>query len=470
MNLTDKKEIELRDLIAEVSSLKLMNSLLDIGYYIGRGMNDAIGQFVSHPKLWFMDPEELKNWQFKAIRQSFDYHYNKCEFYRNYCKNNGNVRPEEIKSYEDILKIPQMPAEVFKKTRISSIPKNRIRTVVTTSGTNGSPSYLVRDFRSLLWTGIPIARWAVNHWCITMCNYAVKRYDENPIRYGKGVGIWKTFEEAMDKGYKKSVKNIYMGVFTPEPRESSAWLTHAFSTITPFAKLLGIPIDFYLKGFEFDPEKILNIIKERSKKNKMMLFIGFHYVFNELMKYMDESGERLLIDPDGSNNSFIFMAGGWKKLSGEEIDKEEFRKKLSEYFGIWEPYILDVYGFGESNLLTFDFCPERNMHIPPTVLAVTRDPDTLEIQDYGEEGLLSVWDPTMHSFPAFVITDDIVKLTEPFKCECGLTTQTLQYLGRAPKAELRSCGLKIQQILTEEDEKSLEELKKKQKLRIDIGI
>ena len=110
------------------------------------------------------------------------------------------------------------------------------------------------------------------------------------------------------------------------------------------------------------------------------------------------------------------------------------------------------------------------MHIPPTVLAVTRDPETLEIQDYGEEGLMSVWDPTMHSFPAFVITDDIVKLTEPFKCECGLTTQTMEYVGRAPEAELRSCGLRLQKSLTEEDEKSLEELKEKQKLRIDIGI
>ena len=60
-----------------------------------------------------------------------------------------------------------------------------------------------------------------------------------------------------------------------------------------------------------------------------MIFIGFHYVFNELMKYMDESGERLSIDPDGSNNSFIFMVGGWKKLSGEKVDKKEFRKKLS---------------------------------------------------------------------------------------------------------------------------------------------
>ncbi len=48
--------------------------------------------------------------------------------------------------------------------------------------------------------------------------------------------------------------------------------------------------------------------------------------------------------------------------------------------------------------------------------------------------------------------------------------QTMEYVGRAPEAELRSCGLRLQNSLTEESGKELEELKKKQKLRIDIGI
>jgi long-chain-fatty-acid---luciferin-component ligase len=413
-----------------------------------------------------METDELKEWQFKAIHRSFGYHYKKCDFYRNYCKDNGDVKPGDIRTYEDVLKIPQIPVEAFKKTRISSVPEKKIKTVVTTSGTSGNPSYLVRDFRSLLWTGMPALRWLMNHWAVTIAKDAVKRYEEHPERYGTSLGNFKTYEEAIKIGFKQSLKNIYVGVFTPEPDETSAWIVGAFSTVMPLTKLLALPIDFYLKGFKFDPEKILETIKERNKDNKMMLFVGFHYVLNELMDYMDSIGERLELDPDGSNQCFILMAGGWKKLSGEAVDKAQFKKKLSEHFGIWEPYILDIYGFGESGMLTFDFCPERNMHIPPTVLAVTRDPDTLEIQEYGEEGLFSVWDPTMRSFPSFVITDDIVRLTEPFKCECGLTTQTMEYVGRAPKAELRSCGLKLQQSLREEDKKKLEELKEKHKLKV----
>jgi len=190
---------------------------------------------------------------------------------------------------------------------------------------------------------------------------------------------------------------------------------------------------------------------------------------NELMKSLDDKGERLEIDPDGSNLCVTVTAGGWKKLSGEAINKEEFKKRIIEHFGVFEPLIVDIYGFGESNTVAFDFCPNRNMHLSPHVLAVTRDPETLEIQDYGEEGLMSVWDSTMLSFPSFVISDDIVKLTEPFECDCGIISQCVEYKGRAERAELRSCGLKMQQILTDENMRDLTILKEKA-LRTGIGL
>ena len=423
--------------------------ILGINRLSGGARGDEIRKLVSNPKIWSMDPKELKDLQFKAIKQAFEHHYNDCKFYGNYCKNNGSVRPEDIKIADDILKIPQMPAEAFKKTRVSSIPANKIKTVVTTSGTSGSPSYLVRDVRSL---GL------IRMSYLSLAYIIIRKLVEEGIF--SGIGEFSHY----------AMRNWYLGTFSPDSDESSTWLANAFGSFVPFPNLLHIPIDFYLKGFEFVPKKILETIKERNKERKMMIFVGFHYVYNELMRYMDDTGEKLDLDPDGSNLCYIIMAGGWKKLSGEKIDKEEFRRKLSEHFGIREQNIIDAYGFGESNCLALDLCSKRRMHIPPTVLAVTRDPETLEIQDYGKEGLLSVWDPTMHSFPSFVITDDIVKLTEPFKCECGLTTQTMEYVGRAPEAELRSCGLRLQKSLTEEDEKGLEELKEKQKLRTDIGI
>ena len=423
-----------------------VKAILGINNVSSRVRGDRIGKFASDPRIWSMKQDELKTLQFNAIRQSFEHHFGQCEFYRHYCE---KINPQNIKNYDDIFKIPQLPVRAFKKARIASIPNKKIKAVVTTSGTSGNPSYLIRDAKSLK---------MIRLFYLNFAYVLIRKF----VNAGKFSGIGEFSHYAMH--------NWYLGAFSPEPNESSTWLTNAFNSFVPFPKLLNIPIDYYLKGLEFDPKNVLGRIKENKRTRKMILLLGFHYVFNELMNYMDKTGEKLELDPGGSNLCYLITTGGWKKMTGEKIDKAPFRQKLSKYFGVYEQNIIDFYGFGESNCLAFDLCSARRMHIPPTVLARTRDPETLEIQDYGEEGLLSVWDPTIYSFPSFVITDDIVKLTEPLKCECGLTTQTLEYRGRASGSELRSCGIKLGKIISEKDQKELEEFKEKQNLGIGIGV
>ena len=429
-----------RNLISSLPLVDLVNAGFGGVSSVGRVTNNPVWELVGRPDIWKMNQTKLKELQGKAIKYAFKHHYDNCDFYRNYCKDSGDIRPEDIHSIEDIInKVPQIPVEAFKKGVISSVPKNRINTVVTTSGTSGSVSYLVRDFGSLIRLGMIIVNYIANP-------AATKVLKEQ-----------KRFEGNLPKIIKYALTNWYVAPLLPEPNEASTWFTSAFKSLIPFMKMFGIPYDFHLKGFEFNPEKILEDIKKQSKKNNMVFLVGFHYVYNELMKYMDEVGETLELDPDGSNVCPTITAGGWKKLSGEAIDKKAFKKKLVDHFGVYEPYVIDLYGFGESNTIAVDFCPEGNMHLSPGVVAVTRDPKTLEVQDYGEKGLISVWDPTMLSFPSFVISDDIVKLSEPFECDgCGVTSQAVEFVGRAEKAELRSCGLKTQQILNDEEKKALE--------------
>jgi len=441
-----------RKFISNLPVIDLVNDGFETISSLGRLMNNPTWELSATPKLWHMDQKKLEDLKFEAIKYAFNYHYNNCEFYRRYCSDYGNVKPGDIHSVEDVLeKIPQIPVEAFKKTMISSIPKNRIHTVVTTSGTSGNYSYLPRDYGSLLRIGMIIVNFIANNGS----SWVLK---DQP-----------RFEGKLSKLINYALQNFYASILLPNPNEASTWFSSAFKGLLPMMKLLQIPYDFHLEGFRFDPEKILNRIKEQMKDNKMVWMVGFHYVLNELMKYMDEKGERLELDPDGSNLCPTVLAGGWKKLSGEAINKEEFRKKIVEHFGVYEPLTVDLYGFGESNTIALDFCTERNMHLSPHVLAVTRDPDTLEVQDYGEEGLMSVYDPTMLSFPSFVISDDVVKLTEPFECDCGVVSQCVEYKGRAKKAELRSCGLKMQQILTDENMRDLIILKEKA-LREGIGL
>jgi NAD-dependent SIR2 family protein deacetylase len=73
--------------------------------------------------------------------------------------------------------------------------------------------------------------------------------------------------------------------------------------------MLRIPYDFHLNGFKFDPEKILNTIEERRKENKTVWNVGFHYVLNELMNYMDSKGITYELDHNGSNVCVTAIAG-----------------------------------------------------------------------------------------------------------------------------------------------------------------
>jgi long-chain-fatty-acid---luciferin-component ligase len=430
----------MRPVMASLPIPEMISTVLDMAYWRAVHKNNYIDQLVRHPKFMFLKPDELKDMQTKAIRQAFKHHYNDCEFYHNQCKSIG-VKPNDIHSFNDITKIPQIPSETFKQGGILSVPENKILTVVTTSGTSGLPSFLARDITSIERIIIELIRYIID-FCYPIAANIVGREMKDYYRY--------------------CMNNWHVGLFIPSIKESSSWMNQISNYAGFLAPLFAIPFDIYLKEMKFDPAEIFKKIKETHKQDKMIFLVGFHYIINEMMNYMDEIGETLDLDPTGKNVCGMLLAGGWKKLSGEEVDKRAFKKRVKEHFGITERFILDIYGFAESNMLACDFCPDGKVHGIMSSLLVTRDPDTLEVQDFGEKGLISVYDPTMNTYPAFVITDDLGRISEPHICEgCGMTTQDIEYLGRAPKAELRSCGLRTQQILTDKDKKGLEMLRMK---------
>ena len=440
----------LRNVISSLPVDQIITKVLNVRYWYALKKNDYITQLCSHPKYGFMLIEELKELQWRAVKQAFVHHYNDCQIYREHCID-ANIKPDGIRKYDDIMTIPQIPAEMFKKGGIISIPRSNIMSVVTTSGTTGSPSYLPRDISSMINFAEEIIRLIINV-------YEPAAAD----RTGR------TKREIV----KYALSNCAVDLFTPTPQETSTWLTQALAPVIPIAKMVGVDVGFYLKNFKFDPAKVLKTMKEHNKENKMMIFWAFHYIINEMMKYMDETGERLELDPTGNNICVMALGGGWKTLEGNKVDKKEFIKMIKEHFGLNEDFIFDLYGLGEVQFGTLEvLCPEKRMHVVAQApIIATRDPDTLEIQEHGEEGLLSIWDPTMNAYPGFVISDDIVKITDVYKCPaCGRTTQDIKFIGRANKAELRSCGLKTQQILNDDSSELLNKFKMENVMKAEIG-
>ena len=114
----------------------------------------------------------------------------------------------------------------------------------------------------------------------------------------------------------------------------------------------------------------------------------------------------------------------------------------SSYFVIKGDQYFDVFNQVESNTPFFE-CRCHRKHIPAGFLVFTRDPVSLEKLDDGEEGVLCFLDSSAESYPAFVITDDIGRITEG--CECCLGGQVFSFTRRVRTVETKGCALKLEQ-------------------------
>ena len=414
----------LRRFIGDMPVENILNTLINLQYASAKVKKDYITQLASHPDHNHMKIEELKDLQTKAVRQSLTYHYNRCSSYRNLC---GDL--PVVNKFEDIFNIPQIHAEEFKNDDFLSIDKSKIVSVITTSDLSGTYNKLPRDMTSQMRLMIQMLRYILTSALPLVADYSGRSIKE-ARRY--------------------ALNNWAINFLTPPPNESSSLIVKIFEGILPVCRMLNIKTSYFLNNMEFDPEKAFNDIKEINKDNKMMMFVGFHYIFSQIMDYMDEIGERLNLDPTGKNICIACFGGGWKTLDGKKVDKDQFKDKLKEYFGLNDLFIVDAYSFAEANFVTLDLCPSKKSHLVLPVVIRTRDPETLELQDYGETGIISVWDPFMNSYPAFIMTDDVGIVSDYYKCDdCGFVGQDLILKGRLSKAEFRSCGLKLQQMMEE---------------------
>ena len=65
------------------------------------------------PNLFFSNYEENKRLLFHAIKHSFKHHYENNTIYNGFCKIN-EISPDNIKSRNDLFKIPLLPDSFFK--------------------------------------------------------------------------------------------------------------------------------------------------------------------------------------------------------------------------------------------------------------------------------------------------------------------------------------------------------------------
>jgi long-chain-fatty-acid---luciferin-component ligase len=361
----------------------------------------VIDDFLAIENPWALDENEMKDFQFRSIREAFENHYANNKLYRGFCDRKG-FTPENLKSYEDLIKIPVLSTRIFKEGfKLLSVDEGDVVQTHTSSGSSGSQSRVPRDR-------------------ITLDRFTISMHKS--ILYTAG-------------------SYGYLAMLGPSPDELGDL------SLANYAQVgcdMAEDYEFFLKDYDFDPEYIIE--KCNATPHRPVRIGGGPMLILDLADWIMETGDKITsLTPD----SMITSGGGFKDMMGVAMDRDEYDEKVSEAFGVPKRNIRDAYGMSELNAIMLE-CSEQVKHVPPWIHMSIRNPANLDEEVApGEEGLPAFLDPLANSYPGFVIADDIVRsvVGHDEVCGCGLRGPGLfKVVRRAEGAEEKGCGRHVDEL------------------------
>ncbi len=408
--------------------------------------------------------EEVEKIRLNAIRESFSHHYSNNLFYHNYCRENG-VKPDDIKSLDDLGKIPLLEDKFFKEYpsdkpkqlyewlyTVSSVDigkfdfkgksleeflewtEEKLNGVVThSSGTTGKFSFMFRDART---------RNRMFYSADKILLFSIYPPDDNAhIVYPGPVKTHLTMGRWVAEGTK---------IFDDEHRHFLTDRKLSMDIIRIMSGQIGgmgdkLKLLLIQKAMHKGQLKLIKLLEEIEKRNEQMYMVTFPFQLYDLMKIMEEKGIYLDL---GKTDSVIITGGGWKIHENIKITSDEMADRIEKFFGIKRENYRDIYGMSEMNALALE-CDARYKHFPPWIYPMVLDED-YEPVGFGEEGRFAFLDAAAHSYPGFIITGDKVKLLE--ECpECGNKGIVIEgEITRMAGAEAKGCGNLMRELMVEE--------------------
>jgi long-chain-fatty-acid---luciferin-component ligase len=426
-------------------------------------LNQHLARYIPPPATWTPAEEALfsasdflrvsvdqaRATQLKSIRYAFSRHYNLNSFYRKYCDEKG-VTPADVKTYDDLGKIPLIPDATFKQhpsgkgfaywlTVIftGDLPKVTIKganpsfddvinafnaaglIVTHSSGTSGRYTVLPRDVRTLLDFQYSIAK-------LTVC-----LADDLSIHHTLSLMPKKSQSGHMTIAYTTAyISELYDDVRNPLDFQISADMTLKAMTAEkqePAAASAG-------ERMRKTVENTIKWLERYEKTTDTLRLLGPPVLIFELLGELERQGRRFEFGERG----MVMTGGGWKVSADPDISSV-FRKRVEETLGIPETRCVDLYGMSEMNTMAYT-CPEGHyFHIPYTWLKPMVLDKNLAPAGYGERGRFAFLDGLGASYPGFIIGGDEVRMRE--RCPvCDVPGPVLDpEIKRAKGEELRGC-------------------------------
>lgn len=318
--------------------------------------------------------------------------------FRKLCERRG------VKPADGFARLPPIPTDAFKLTRIScfaeELTTNTFRTSGTTIGDRGAHAF--RD---------------------------VGTYDRGAVAFARKLLF----------GGMTSPPAVL--VFGPSPTAApDSSLTHMCGL---FVEQLGerprsnrVQDAFFLNDGVFDLARFDERVVHSMVRGEPVVVLGTSFSFVHLL---DDLGDTTLPLPAGSK---VMQTGGFKGKS-REVDGPELRRKIAVLFGIDEASVVSEYGMTE---LSSQFYDEevpghgRLYREPPWARVVPVDPDSLAPLADGEIGIARIEDLLNIDSTCILLTEDRVRRVP------GVPGH-FELLGRRPGATPRGCSIAIDEIM-----------------------
>ena len=181
----------------------------------------------------------------------------------------------------------------------------------------------------------------------------------------------------------------------------------------------------------------LQAFLEQHKGRRILLF-GFtfmvwQYFYKELLRLKGEGRTFDLSD------GILIHGGGWKKLIGEAVSREEFHSALKDLCGLERIY--DYYGMVEQTGCIYMECEYGHLHAGIFSDVIARRPEDFSECETGERGILQVVSTIPESYPGHsLLTEDEGVILGEDDCPCGRKGKYFKIFGRLKNAEIRGCS------------------------------
>ena len=322
-------------------------------------------------------------------------HYKTCDAYKRIVDAFG-IDLKQITSYDEL---PFLPVRLFKELELRSVPKEEIVKTMTSSGTSGQR----------------VSRIYVDR---------------------KTAGYQQKTLVKLVSSFTGSARMPMLIIDCPSVVKNRAMFSARGAGILGFS-IFGRDKLYALNDeMELDAEGV-GAFLEKHKGEQIFLF-GFTFMvwqhfYKELLRLKRQGAVWDL------SKGILIHGGGWKKLEGEAVSREEFHAGLQKACGLHQIY--DYYGMVEQTGCIYMQCEYGHLHASIFSDVIVRRPEDFSVCGIGEKGILQVVSAIPESYPGHsLLTEDEGMLLGEDDCPCKRKGKYFSVIGRLKNAEIRGCS------------------------------